>query len=189
MALWKITDAQRAAIIAIRAGAPYAGLSKTGEISRRRKTIATLIEEGLVSSMPQDTDTVTAILTVNEPTVARCERTWGHAVRPLDAHEHAQVERHHGRVTEHSPPGGYTTCTGSKCPHKAKFVTLYSYVTGRRGRTSCAERLVCEDHAKRFRTKYGIATDAPDAPNVGAERRELMANVLQAVHEMTDTKH
>jgi nitrite reductase/ring-hydroxylating ferredoxin subunit len=174
-----LTDPMRAALNAIRAGSPFAGLSKTGEMNRRRMAIYKLIDGALVAATPDGTN-----ITVNEPAVAKCERTWGHAVRPLDAHERADVERAHGRVTQWSPPGGYTTCTGSKCPHKATSVTLYSYVTGRRGRVSCAERFVCDAHAEKFRTKYGVAKGAPDAPNVGAERRELMSAVIKSIGEM-----
>ena len=171
-----LTDPMRAALNAIRAGAPFGGLSKTGEMSRRRRAINKLINGGLVKATPEGDN-----LTVLEAKVAMCEGTWGHAVRPLDAHETASVERAHGKVTTYSPPGGYLTCSGRKCPHKAKFITLYSYVTGRKGRTSCTERFVCPEHAEKFRTKYAIAKDAPPAPNVGAERRETMSTILQAI--------
>lgn len=181
-----LTDAQLVVLAAIRTGQPYAGLTRPGQITRRRRYIDRLINERLVKlAQPPNPDVLSTELAVNEQEVARRQRTWGHAIRPLNARERAQVERDHGRTTEHYPEP-WTTCSARGCTHKAESVTLYSYVTGRRGRVSCAERFVCPAHAEKFRTKHGIAADAPPAPDVGAERRETMETILKGIDTMTE---
>jgi len=176
------------AIHAIRSGDPYGripgavvrGFATAGEISRRQKIIGRLTGAGLVGVVP---DTTT--LVVREEKLSRLERTWGHAVRPLNPRERAYVERDHGRIFESSPKPHATCSSGKGCQHKAEFVTLYSYVTGRRGRVSCAERYACAEHAGRFRRRHNIAPDAPLAPDVGEERRQTMVSVLGAIDDFT----
>ena len=180
----KLTDAMYDAIHAIRSGDPNAripgaverGHATAGEIRRRQKTICRLVDEGVVGVVADTTR-----LVVREDRLSRLERTWGHAVRPLNPRERVYVERDHGRVFERSPKP-HATCTSARdCPHKAEFMTLYSYVTGRRGRVSCAERYACPEHAERFRRRHNIEPDAPPAPDVGEERRQTMASILGAI--------
>jgi hypothetical protein len=182
MSCW-LTDAQLVVLAAVRTGQPYAGLTRPGQINRRKRYIDRLINDGLVRLAQRPDPTVLSTgLAVNEKEVARRQRTWGHAIRPLNDRERAQVERDHGRTTERNPTP-WATCSARRCTHKAEAVTLYSYVTGRRGRVSCAERFACPMHAERFRKKHGIALDAPPAPDVGAERRETMGAILTAIQD------
>jgi len=180
---WYLTDAQLVVLAAVRSGQPYAGLTRPGQITRRRRYIDRLINERLVKLAHRpDPAHPSTELAVNEPEVARRQRTWGHAVRPLNARERAQVEHDHGRTTERNPTP-WATCSARGCIHKAEAVTLYSYVTGRRGHVSCAERFACPLHAERFRKKHGIALDAPPGPDVGAERSETMGAILTAIQD------
>jgi len=184
----KLTDAMYEAIHAIRSGDPNAripgaaerGYATAGEIRRRQKVICRLVDEGVVGVIA---DTTT--LVVREDRLSRLERTWGHAVRPLNPRERAYVERDHGRVFERSPKPHATCTSGRDCPHKAESMTLYSYVTGRRGRVSCAERYACPEHAERFRRRHNIEPDAPPAPDVGEERRQTMSSILGAIDGVT----
>lgn len=187
----KLTDAMRAAIRAIRSGDPCGGIESAaargyataGEISRRQKVIRRLVDAGIVSVVP---DTTTLVVRDERlAQLSRLERTWGHAVRPLNPRERAYVERDHGRIFESSPKPHATCALGKDCPHKAEFMTLYSYVTGRRGRVSCAERYACSEHAERFRRRHDIAPDARPAPDVGEERRQTMASILGAIDDFT----
>lgn len=49
---------------------------------------------------------------------------------------------------------------GRGCPEPAELVATYHYITGRRGRTSWAERWACTGHAERFAEKHGLELPA-----------------------------
>lgn len=53
-------------------------------------------------------------------------------------------------------PSRHWHCTASKCREPAAFHTRYYYVTGQAGRTSCADRLLCQEHGERFAKKYKL---------------------------------
>lgn len=38
----------------------------------------------------------------------------------------------------------------SKCEHESAYMLTYRYITGRAGRTSYAEKPICEHHAKKY---------------------------------------
>lgn len=76
--------------------------------------------------------------------------SWDHAVRRLTEEEIAF------RVRQDWP------CSTGKCRETVSHATSYRYVTGRGGRVSFSERLVCAAHAERFAAKHEVeVTDAP----------------------------
>lgn len=52
------------------------------------------------------------------------------------------------------------TCRSPRCEAPAAFQSSYQYVTGRAGRVSTARKLLCEEHAAKFRAKYA-PTEVP----------------------------
>jgi hypothetical protein len=171
----RLTDTMQVVLAAIRKGNPFLGLTSHA-ISRRKHVVDRLVNAGLVKA------TDDGHLYVVEDRVAKLQCSWGHAIRPLSERESATVERYHG-TPQRGRTDSYRTCTASRrCDHKAAFVTSYRYVTGRRGRVSCAEKMVCAEHARAFRDKHGISADAPPAVDAGEDRRQLM----QAVRAATD---
>lgn len=48
------------------------------------------------------------------------------------------------------------TCSRKACPNPPLWIASYDYVTGRQGRTSSAERRLCEKHATDFAKKYKL---------------------------------
>jgi hypothetical protein len=51
-------------------------------------------------------------------------------------------------------------CTRPKCDAKPVYVTLYCYVTGRRGRVTDRVQYCCAEHGAAFAKKYALALPA-----------------------------
>jgi hypothetical protein len=83
--------------------------------------------------------------------VSKGSRSWGHAMRPLTEDE-KQLRARQG-----------WTCTRPRCREAATHQTTYSYVSGRGGRVTSADRPVCAPHAAAFATRYGLPSEAGEA--------------------------
>lgn len=93
-------------------------------------------------------------------------KSWGHTVRPLSEEEiQRQIEngKHWYEWQNNHPKEGQVTydeatyihkerkCRISgKCGNESSFMLTYRYVTGRAGRTSFAEKQICEHHAQKY---------------------------------------
>jgi hypothetical protein len=89
-------------------------------------------------------------------------RSWGHAIRRLTDDEIAFVRARHAWWIAKYPDWPYrpgTACRTGKCDEDATHAVSYSYVTGRSGRVTWAEKRVCGGHAEKFRVKH----DLPEA--------------------------
>lgn len=80
-------------------------------------------------------------------------KSWGHTVRAMTPEEQAWADKEFAH--ERYP----RTCSAGKCDGRPTFVTTYRYVTGRGGRTSWAQRNLCEDHAIAFASKHGVSAE------------------------------
>jgi hypothetical protein len=79
--------------------------------------------------------------------------SWGHRIRVASERERDNYARWGGN------------CSSAKCKNPdVRYITSYTYITGRRGRTTEAEKLVCLEHAQRFGEKHGLAL--PNGPGV-----------------------
>jgi hypothetical protein len=90
--------------------------------------------------------------------------SWGHNVRPLTEQEiesqinygkrlyQFELEHHKEREpNENKCIHYYRKCRISKkCQNESTHMLTYRYVTGRAGRTSFAEKPICEHHAKKY---------------------------------------
>jgi len=90
--------------------------------------------------------------------------SYGHSVRLLTAEELAELQARYDRdiawskanypdrpMPEYYLNGNYSTkCSYAKCPEKARYRLTYQYVTGRAGRTTTAEKNICEKHAEKY---------------------------------------
>lgn len=87
--------------------------------------------------------------------------SWGHTLTKLSAEEIAYMEDHTRRDRERWPDirWDYAKCQLGKCHNRAAYTLTYHYVTGRQGRVSFAEKLICEKHA----SKYQPATEGSAA--------------------------
>lgn len=86
-------------------------------------------------------------------------RAWGHKIRKLTIDEVADIEERGRRHREQFPDSSWDErkCRAApKCRERAAYLIEYSYVTGRAGRTSYAQKMVCEHHGNRFMAKHGI---------------------------------
>lgn len=99
--------------------------------------------------------------------------SWGHKIASASPRERA-----------HNGDGQPFTCVNPKCMGHIVFVTSYAYVTGRRGRTSRAERFVCEAHGRKFAEKHGLECPDPSVPGAGSiargNREQFIAAATQA---------
>lgn len=74
--------------------------------------------------------------------------SWGHTAYRMTDEEIAKIVGY----------GWTCSCSGSRgrCDLKAEYCVEYSYVTGRAGRTSYAQKKACIEHAKKFAAKHKI---------------------------------
>jgi hypothetical protein len=93
---------------------------------------------------------------------------WGHALRRL-------TERERG-----TPGSWASTCSAGgrpRCEQPTLFAFTYSYVTGRRGRVSWAQKNLCHAHAERAAKRYQLALPA-EAAEGPRHARELAIEQL-----------
>ncbi|MDH7578502.1 MAG: hypothetical protein QHH75_11980 [Bacillota bacterium] len=74
--------------------------------------------------------------------------SWDHKMRRLTQEEQERFD--------HNLEVFGTTCGARGCKGRIEYITSYRYVTGARGRTTRARRLVCRDHAEKFARKHGL---------------------------------
>jgi hypothetical protein len=74
--------------------------------------------------------------------------SWGHTAYRLTDEEIAKFVQ----------LGWTCSCGGprGRCDLKAEYCVEYSYVTGRAGRTSYAQKKACIEHAKKFAAKHKV---------------------------------
>ena len=94
-------------------------------------------------------------------------KSWGHAIRRLTPDEIAENEGRHAATVARWPDlserSWHLDCHVSyRCGRRATHLIQYSYVTGRGGRVSYAQKQVCEEHARKFAEKYKPTHDAAD---------------------------
>lgn len=83
----------------------------------------------------------------------------GHTIRPIEPHRSSEP---------------CVSCRGPWAERTAAtWVVTYRYVTGRAGRTSFAERRVCDAHAAKFRARWH-----PAELDVGGGERHALDQVL-----------
>ena len=85
-------------------------------------------------------------------------RTWNHTIRPIVGSQKARVTFHETQSwNPDAPVTDLFEC--ASCPVKAKklatWVASYEYITGRGGRTSTAQRRLCDEHAKKYCLAHG----------------------------------
>lgn len=86
-------------------------------------------------------------------TYGRQSTAHAQGVRPMTAREHAVNADRFARWPDYGP----ATCGLSpKCKAPPAYVVTWSYVSGRKGRVTRAERQCCEAHAHKFATLYGL---------------------------------
>jgi hypothetical protein len=89
--------------------------------------------------------------------------SYGHTVRLLTAEELAALQVQYDKdiawrkanypnepVPVYYLEGRYSTQCSFKCKEKAKYRLAYRYITGRAGRTTTAEKNICEKHAEKY---------------------------------------
>jgi hypothetical protein len=85
--------------------------------------------------------------------------SWGHALERLSAERLGELAASDQRRLERGGGYDYGRCTMGRIathPDRATHVASYNYITGRAGRVSWAEKLVCDEHAAKFAAKHGI---------------------------------
>jgi hypothetical protein len=111
-------------------------------------------------------------------------RSWGHAVGVLSDSIRAQYRRQ-GELERarwgSELRGSSDVCRTGKCEEFVSHVVRYKYITGRAGRVSDCERLVCGMHAEKFAHRYDI--DFSAAPIVSREVGGGFARLLREWRE------
>jgi len=82
-------------------------------------------------------------------------RAWMHAVQLVTGARRENLERYKASSEWHLR--SLVRCTVRACDAGGEYLISYTYTTGRAGRTTRAERLVCEIHARRFARRHGLA--------------------------------
>lgn len=82
-------------------------------------------------------------------------RSWGHQIRKATAEETASWDRQRG-----GREGGYPRCSHPRCRAVPTHVSTYRYVSGKAGRVTGTERLLCDDHAVRFVARHRVTVTA-----------------------------
>lgn len=106
--------------------------------------------------------------------MSKAPRSWGHAVRPMNAKESAQDdailagpdEETIGSHVYHRHHWTHCRCRDGRserpgaCHERRAFAVSYSYITGRAGRASRSERFACRAHAEAFARKNSVPMPA-----------------------------
>jgi hypothetical protein len=107
--------------------------------------------------------------------------SWGHTLQRLSEQRLAELAASDQRRIERGGGYDYGRCTmGRIATHqdRATYSASYNYVTGRAGRVSWAEKLVCDEHAAKFAAKHGI-----DLASVPTQRERPKHASEQAVEQ------
>lgn len=100
-------------------------------------------------------------------------KSWGHTLELLSDEEIARRDACTAREKERFPnlAWDYMRCRMGRCRNRAKYFLRYHYVTGRQGRVSWAEKLICESHADKYKNLAEKTNGRPGKVQTGAPAR------------------